>query len=243
MIFFALTAALVTVAEPPKIIVVTVTEGYRHESIETAELVISSLAASSERFTPQFVRSAAELPAALSADALASAKAVMFVNTTGELAWADRQRLLDWIAAGGSFIGVHSASDTWHEWTPYLDMLGGEFATHPPESEVEVFVDDFFHPAARHMSGPQKIFEEIYLFNRFARDRVKMILSLRASPEDGAPGFFPLSWHRRHGRGRVFYTALGHRVDIWQSEWFQKHLLGGIESVLPSSPRRRAVAR
>ena len=241
MILLALTAALVTVAEPPKIIVVTVTEGYRHESIETAELVISSLAVSSGKFSPQFVRTAAELPAALSADALATAKAVMFVNTTGELLWPERQRLLDWIAAGGSFIGVHSASDTWHEWTPYLDMLGGEFASHPPESEVEVFVDDFFHPSARHMSGPQRIFEEIYVFNRFSRDRVSMILSLRASPEDNTAGFFPLAWHRRHGNGRVFYTALGHRVDIWQSEWFQKHLLGGIESVLPVAGRRRAV--
>lgn len=243
MILLALASAVLAVP-PPKILVVTATSGYRHESIETAEDVIASMAATGGAFVPQFIRTEKELPAALTPEALAEARVVMFVNTTGDLKWPERGRLLDWIAAGGSFVGVHSASDTWHDWPEYLEMLGGEFETHPPESQVDVHVDDAFHPATRHMTTPHTIFEEIYLFKRFSRERVHMLLSLRASPEDGSPGFFPLAWRRHHGRGLVLYTALGHRIDVWESQWFQRHLEGLIESALAHpANRRRAVGR
>lgn len=243
MILFALTAALMT-SPPPKVLVVTATSGFRHESIETAEGVIASVAAASGAFVPQLVRTEEELPAALTAETLAATRVVMMVNTTGDLRWPERQRLLDWVESGGSFVGVHSAADTWHDWPEYLDMLGGEFETHPPESQVDVYVDDPHHPATRHITTPHEVFEEIYLFRRFSRDGVHMLMSLRASPAGGSPGFFPLAWRRHHGRGLVLYTALGHRVNVWEAEWFQQHLRGLIDSALAHpTTRRRAVGR
>lgn len=237
----AIVAAALISAQPAKVIVVTATEGYRHESIETAEEVIASIGRQTGWFSPQFVRTEAEIAVALHADALASARIVMFVNTTGDLEWPDRQRLLDWILAGGSFIGVHSAADTWHGWPGYLEMLGGEFREHPPEAYVEVFADDPSHPSTTDLEFPLRVFEEIYFFDRFSRERVHMILSLRNAPDDGRSGFFPIAWHRRYGRGLVFYTALGHRTDIWQSDWFAKHLRGAIDVALRTVGRRRAV--
>ncbi|HEU4388009.1 MAG TPA: ThuA domain-containing protein, partial [Blastocatellia bacterium] len=41
-------------------------------------------------------------------------------------------------------------------------------------------------------------------------------------------GDFALAWCRSYGKGRVFYTALGHRPEVWQDERFQKHLMGGL---------------
>ena len=243
LIAVAVTAALMAATEPARAIVVTATEGYRHESIETAEEVMAAIGERSGLFVPRFVRTAAEMPAALAPEELASAKLVMFVNTTGELEWPERQRLLDWVAGGGAFVGVHSAADTWHGWPEYLEMLGGEFASHPPETEVELFVDDRHHPSTSHLTEPRTIFEEIYLFDRFSRERVSMLLSLRAAPGSGEPGFFPLAWHRPYGQGKVFYTALGHRIDIWQAGWFQQHLEGAIESVLAGQAKRRAVGK
>lgn len=216
------------------VLVVTATEGYRHESIETAENVIAAMAQRSGRFTPRFIRTAGEMQTALTPEALAEAKVVMFVNTTGELAWPDRQRLLDWIANGGTFIGVHSASDTWHEWPEYLDMLGGEFASHPPESDVTITVDDRFHPSTRHLDPQLTIFEEIYEFQRFSPGRVHLLLSVNGAP---------LAWHRPFGKGTVLYTALGHRADIWQSAWFQQHIEGALETALGDRGRSRAVRR
>jgi type 1 glutamine amidotransferase len=39
---------------------------------------------------------------------------------------------------------------------------------------------------------------------------------------------FPATWARRHGRGRVFYTSMGHREDVWTNPVFQSVLVGGI---------------
>jgi uncharacterized protein len=69
-----------------------------------------------------------------------------------------------------------------------------------------------------------------------------MLLSLRTSPEeDAGPGFFPLAWTRDYGQGRVFYTAIGHRIEVWNSEWFQQHIAGAIAWGLRRDlvPRRR----
>jgi type 1 glutamine amidotransferase len=55
----------------------------------------------------------------------------------------------------------------------------------------------------------------------------------------------PMSWWRDEGRGRVFYTALGHREDVWQSEWFHQHLTGALAwAIAPQpGPRRRPITR
>lgn len=227
-----------------RIIVVTVTEGFRHDSIPTAERVIADLAPRLG-FEAAFVRDESELPAGLSTAALQSAKAVMFVNTTGDLPVPSREALLAWIASGGSFIGVHSASDTWHEWPAYIEMLGGEFDHHPDQTARTIFVDNASNPATASLPSPHDLFEEYYIFKNFDRNRVTVLLSLRTSPEDGAAGFFPLAWTRDYGQGRVFYTALGHRIDVWTSEWFQKHLEGAIAWGLRRDlvPRKRVAAK
>ena len=232
MISLALAATLLTTATPPKIIVVTATSGYRHESIETAEAVIAAMGG----FTPHFVRTEEEIPLVM-AQELATASAVMFVNTTGELAWPDRARLLEWIRAGGSFIGVHSASDTWHEWPEYIEMLGGEFESHPEETSRSVIAVDRNHPATSGIASPHLLFEEFYQFKNFSSDRVRLLLTL----PDGAP----MAWSREYGSGRVFYTALGHRADVWTSAWFRQHLAGAIFWALGNDlgPRRRAAGK
>jgi len=197
----------------PRIVVVTVTEGFRHDSIPAAESFISELAPRMG-FKVTFARNEVELPVALAS--LEDVKVVMFVNTTGELQLPSRESLLAWIAGGGSFIGVHSAADTWHSWPAYIEMLGAEFDRHPAQSLQTIFPDN--HP----------LFEEYYIFKKFDRARVSMLMALRSSPEDGKPGFFPLAWTRRYGQGRVFYTALGHRIEVWQDKWFRQHLTDAI---------------
>jgi len=226
-----------------QVLVVTATAGFRHDSIETAEQVISSISDQTGRFTVVFARTEEEMLLALMPERLNDIRLVMFVNTTGEVGIAGREGLLRWISEGGSFIGAHSAADTWHESPEYIEMLGGEFETHPAETNVSVMVDDRDHPATAGLESPHRLFEEIYLFRNFHLEQVRMLLSLRASPENAQPGFFPLSWFRTYGRGRVLYTALGHRSDVWTSPWFEQHLTGAILWALERPPRRRAAVR
>jgi len=222
----------------PTVLVVTATAGYRHESIEIAERVIGDIAQRTGAFQVRYVRTEDELPAALSATALRGVRTVLFVNTTGELALPARHELLQWVAGGGSFVGVHSASDTWHEWPEYAAFLGGEFDSHPEEMTAYIVVKDAKHPATTGLKSPHALFEEYYVFRNFFADRVTVLLSMQETSQ-------PLAWYRPHGTGRVFYTALGHREDVWTSPWFQQHLTGAIFWALGHEvgTRRRAVAR
>jgi type 1 glutamine amidotransferase len=220
-----------------RVLVVTHTVGFRHGSIPVAESTIESLGRSSGLFTVTFCRDAADVARLLSATGLAGFDAVVFANTTGNLGIPDLAAFLTWIADGHGFAGMHSASDTYHDAPSYLDMLGNEFQTHGAETEVDAVVENSGHPASAPLGSGFRVFDEIYRFTRNNRGEVTTLLSLDRYPTDGLPnagqpGDLPLAWARTHGRGRVFYTALGHREDVWQNPLYQQHVLGGIRWVL-----------
>ncbi len=162
----------------------------------------------------------------------------VFFYTTGELDFDERQRqtLMEWIRGGGGFSGSHCADDTFYQWPEYGAMLGGYFDGHPWHEEVGVRVEQPAHVAARHWPrGGFRIVDEIYQHrDPYSRDRCTVLLSLDTATTDvnkggihRADGDFALSWTRREGEGRVFYTSLGHREDVWRSEAFRRHLVEG----------------
>ena len=164
---------------------------------------------------------------------------MFFANTTGNLGIADLPAVLSWIADGHAFLGAHSASDTYHDSPGYLEMLGAEFETHGDESSVDVRVEDMTHPAGMGLPSPFRIFDEIYEFRSNPRGRVNVLFSIDRHPDDGhaaagQPGDFRARVVSRYGRGRVFYTALGHRDEVWNDRRFQQHLLGAVRWSLGS---------
>jgi type 1 glutamine amidotransferase len=173
----------------------------------------------------------------LTVDALSHVQAVFFANTTGNLGIADMDGFLGWIRNGGAFLGTHSASDTYHDQPRYLDMLGAEFQTHGNQATVDVNVEQPDHPADAGLGSHFEILDEIYHFTSNNRGHVNMLLSLSRAPADGLPGEnqptdMPISWTKGYGLGRVFYTALGHREEVWQDPRFQMHLLGALRWAL-----------
>jgi len=140
-------AAVKVEALPLRTVVVTVTKGFRHESIPTAERVLQEMATTSGALRVVFAREDGDLQALLSPGALAGTDLVIFANTTGELPLPDRLAFVDWVRSGGAFIGIHSAADTLHEFQPYLDMIGGEFDFHGEILAANVFVESSEHPA------------------------------------------------------------------------------------------------
>lgn len=179
--------------------------------------------------------------------------AVIFNSTTGDLPLPDKAAFLKWIEDGHAFIGIHAATDTFRGHTPldpYVLMLGAEFKTHGPQVEVEVINQDPAHPACKHYPKTFRVFDEIYQMNGFERDKIHGLLTLDKHPNTKQPGDYPIAWCKMHGKGRVFYTSLGHREDVWDVNWrggrrmndpavadaFQKHLLGGIVWALGLEP-------
>jgi len=264
-------------AEPKKLLVVTTTTGFRHSSIPTAEKILEQLGQTSGEFTVDFVHQppgkpenlkpnatdeqkaafkAAEdkwnesLKAALqklSPESLKNYDGVVFASTTGDLPIPDQQGLLDWIKAGHAFIGIHAASDTFHHWPGYIDMLGGEFAHHGRQVSVDCLNQDPQNPATATLPATWTVAqEEIYQFKNYDAAKVHDLLILDKHPETSAPGHYGVSWCKPYGAGKVFYTSLGHREDVWDtdptikdrknspeiSKTYQAHLLGGIEWAL-----------
>ena len=234
-------------ATPKKLLVVTVTKGFRHSSIPTAEKVLADVGKTSGAFTVDYARTEQEIAEKMTPDALKQYDGAIFANTTGDLPLPDKQAFIDWIKSGKAFVGMHSASDTFHGFPPYIEMLGGEFQTHHAQVKVDCQNHDPKHPATRHLGATFTVFDEIYLQKNFQRDQVHVLLALDAHPNDKTPGFYPISWCKEFGNGRIFYTSLGHREDMWDadtpekfkrenpkeiSDAYQKHILGGIQWAL-----------
>jgi type 1 glutamine amidotransferase len=211
-----------------RLLLVTVTKGFRHDSIVDLARLLTDLGAESGAFTLDRARTDDELKDKTTPQALDGNDGIELASTTGDMPVADREALMRWIEAGHAVIGLHAAADTFHGYPAFLDLLGGEFEHHGPQAKVHVIVRDKAHRATRGLEPAFDVFDEIYQFKRFDPARVHLLLGLDAHPETGAPGQFPLAWTREQGKGRVFYTALGHRPDVIAAPWYRDHVRGGI---------------
>jgi len=219
------------------VLVVTHTAGFRHDSINAAETTIEQLGSVNRLFDVRFCRTAADVTAMLTPQGLADVDAVFFANTSGNLGIPDVRAFLDWIAAGHAFLGTHSASDTYHESSDYIAMLGGEIETHGAIVEAEIRVDDPADASVAHLAPRFRITDELYRFSHNSRSQVHVLLSMDRVPDDGVgvagqPADLLMAWRREHGSGRVFYTAFGHRTEVWQDPRFRQHLLGALRWAL-----------
>jgi uncharacterized protein len=218
------------------LLVVSHTTGFRHDSIPTAEAALRAIGVESGLFDTEFCRTADDVRARLTPAGLASVDAVFFANTTGNLGIPDVGAFLSWIAGGKGFLGAHSASDTYHDAPEYLAMLGGEFVTHGAIVEADVRVNDASNPAVAHLAPRFRISDEWYRF-RAAGTGLTVLLSFDRNPADGVgtggePADLPLAWQKSYGSGRVFYTAMGHRSEVWDDTRFRRHLLEAIRWAL-----------
>lgn len=173
---------------------------------------------------------------------------VIFANTTGDLPLPDKEGFIKWIEEGHSFAAMHSGSDTFHKFPGYIDMLGGEFETHKAQVPADLVAADQKHPANAGLGDKWNLKqEEMYHIKSQDRTKVHMIWYMQHDPnETSLQVFFPVSWCKMAGKGRVFYTSLGHREDLWSddpampnrvnspeiSKQYQAHILGGIKWAL-----------
>jgi type 1 glutamine amidotransferase len=217
--------------------------GFRHGTTATAAEIVVRLGWGYEPATQLlglppnqrlFLTTVTEDTDLLSPDILQRYDAIMFY-TTGELPLSETQKqaLLDFVKSGKGFVGVHSATDTFYQWSDYGEMIGGYFNGHPWHQTVRALVEDPNHPATRHLGTAWEVYDEIYQHRNWSREKVRVLLRLDPTSVDITRGKrddqdYALAWCRQYGKGRVFYTALGHEERVWRDPKFQAHLLGGI---------------
>jgi len=156
--------------------------------------------------------------------------------TSGDLL-INKENFMKWLRGGGAFIGIHSATDTYKGWPEYIKAIGGRFRGHGRQQKATMKVEVTDHPATKMLDKDWTLLDEIYLFDSYSRDNVNVLISIdtEKTSEDKLknmnmkPGKdYPIAWTNTEGNGRIFYTSLGHREDVWTNPKYQEHLLGGI---------------
>ncbi len=141
------------------------------------------------------------------------------------------------IEAGKGFVGLHCATDTFgvHRGQngddPYIKMIGGHFAGHGAQQLAKIEIADPKFPGVEGFgSGSFEIKDEWY-GQKYLADDLHVILTQSTEKMQGKDydrGNYPETWARMQGKGRVFYSSMGHREDVWENPKFQGLLLGGL---------------
>lgn len=211
--------------------------GYVHDNIAVSVAAVKDLCAGKG-----IVAEATDDPAVFTPDRLKEFRAVIFCNSNNEAfsAPAQSEALDRFVRAGGGFVGIHSASGSERKNPRFKALLGGTFKWHTPYGPFTACVSDARHPATAHLPAEWKWKDEGYLCELVPGLRVLLEMDTASVPTPPRAKWplkfegdrYPLAWCQHVGKGRSFYTALGHDQQHYADPLFRQHLLGGILWVL-----------
>ena len=229
------------------VLVIGETKGFEHDSISAAMAAIYDMGKQSGLWDTE-LRTDTEL---LTKKDLGSRNAknlnyfdlIVFASTTGELDMDDSQKadMLSFIHDDGKgFVGIHAALDTNYKWPEYGEMIGGWFDQHPWMTfNAPIINEDPDFPAVRHFPKEFTKFDEIYQPKSWSRDKVNVLLSLDPTRLDyNNPRVhrndhdFAVAWSKMYGKGRVFYSTLGHTEESWEDPDIRKMYFEAIKWAL-----------
>jgi type 1 glutamine amidotransferase len=244
------------------ILILGATKGWQHDSITDAMVTIRNMGKESGLWD-SYIRTdyvwLTKGPTGANGKNLTKFDAIAFVSTTGEMDLTEAQKkdLLSYVHDDGKgFVGVHAALDANYNWPEYGEMIGGWFDEHPWNTfDAPIVREDATFPAVRHFPASFVKNDEIYQAKAWSRDKVNVLLRLdetklkidgnkRVKREDRD---FAVAWAKMYGKGRVFYSTLGHTNESWsdpavKTMYFEaiKWALGMTEGSTQSHPRRPA---
>lgn len=153
--------------------------------------------------------------------------------TTGDLPIAEEDReyfFREWLRQPGhGVLGFHSAADTYHNYEPYWDMIGGTFIGHPwTAGTTNTFtVHEPDNPLVAPFGKEFVIRDEIYMYRHWQPEKVRVLMSLDYSqsptdrPVNTEHGYHvPLCWIKDYGEGKVYFNNLGHNEVTWTNKPF-----------------------
>ena len=223
---------------PRKVLVFSYNEGFRHTSIPYGAKAFEILGQKTGAF--EVVHHSEDL-SVLAPGKLAEFDAIIINNAYGyTLDEAQREALLGFVEGGKGLIGVHGAAANFEGWPEGTQLFTAKFRNHPwtPKDAWAVRNEDPTHPLNAAFGGEGfRVREEIYAFDDFHRERVRVLLSLdlsdpRTSQVPHPDPYVPISWIHTVGKGRVFFCSLGHVHDIFWTPAFLQHYLDGIQFAL-----------
>jgi type 1 glutamine amidotransferase len=241
---WALTAlcAAQTGAPVKHLLVIGEEHGYRHQSVSHAMATLERLGHETGIWDTTIRTDAEALTKKkleYNARNLNDFDAVLFF-TGGDLKM-DEQQKADFLSFihddGKGFIGVHSATITFTNWPEYGEMIGGYFDEHPWVTfDAPIIVEDPTFPGMQQWPRNFVIRDEIYQMKNYSRDKLRVLMRLDAGKLDlqnknvhRTDRDFAVTWAKMYGKGRVYYTTLGHVEENWDKPEFQKMLIEAIK--------------
>lgn len=244
-----LTVAIAAAADPQtgrkQILFLGEEKGYRHEAVSHAMATIERLGRESGLWDTT-IRTDTEVltkkKLEYNAPNLIKFDAVVFY-TGGTLEMDDSQKadLLSYVREDGKgFVGIHSATITFTKWPEYGEMIGGYFDEHPWGTfDAPVIVEDRCFPGMDQFTPEFTLRDEIYQVRNYSRDKLRVLMRLDPTKVDLSrktvhrkDGDFAVTWAKMYGKGRVFYSTLGHPAENWDRPDIQKMYLEAIKWVL-----------
>ena len=223
-----------------KMLFITQSKGFKHGSVDRkkdaplapSEISVTDIGKTSELFEVECTQDAA----VLTPEKLKELDAVMFYTTGGlPISPENFTAFEEWLKSGKAMIGVHSSTDTFGNFKPYFSLINGTFDGHPWGSgeNCTMTVHETSHVVAKPWTPEFHIKDEIYQYRNYDPKSVRVIYSLNmAKCKTKAPYHVPVCWVREFGKGRLFYTNLGHNEGTWTTPQFKEHLLTGIRWAL-----------
>jgi uncharacterized protein len=212
------------------VLLFTRTTDYRHASIGPAAEVVGDLLRADGHTVEHTEDERAFRPQTLARVAL-----TVWLSTSGDvLDDAGRAALAAWLADGGAWAGIHSATVSEPGWPEFERIAGAVFADHPDVQTATVRVTDAVHPSTAGLPAAWRHTDEWYNFrSRPVADRTVLLTVDEADYDGGTMGDpHPIAWAGPYGRGRTWYTALGHEAAAYDDPLLRAHLLGGLRSLL-----------
>jgi len=230
-------------AAPSKkhILVIGEEKGYRHESVSHAMATIERLGTESGLWDTTLrtdTEALTKKKLEYNAKNLDNFDAVIFF-TGGDLEM-DAQQKSDFLSFvhddGKGFIGIHSAAITFVEWPEYGEMIGGYYDEHPWGTfDAPIQVEDPNFPGMKKWPASFVLRDEIYQVRNYSRDKVRVLMRLDPDKIDlsnkkvhRTDRDFAVTWAKMYGKGRVYYTTLGHVSETWDRPEFQEMMIGAI---------------
>jgi len=223
-------------SQESRVLVFSKTAGYRHSSIGVGLAAIRKLGQENG-----FAVDATEDAAVFTSKNLGRYRAVVFLNTTGDVLDAAQQDDFErYIQAGGGYVGIHSATDTEYDWPWYGRLAGAWFNGHPGNPNVRkgtFRVLDKSHPATQGLPDRWDREDEFYNFKSIDPTIHVLIDIDETSYAGGTNGaHHPMSWYHDFDGGRAFYTNMGHTEATFSDTLFLRHLLGGLRYAMGTGP-------
>jgi type 1 glutamine amidotransferase len=220
-------------------------KGYRHEAVSHALATIERLGRETGIWDTTIrtdTEALTKKKLEYNAKNLNDFDAVLFY-TGGTLEMDDQQKkdFLSFIHDDGKgFIGVHSATITFTQWPEYGELIGGYFDEHPWGTfEAPIIVEDPNFPGMSQWPREFTITDEIYQIKNFSRERCRVLMRLDASKLDlnnprvhRSDRDFAVTWAKMYGKGRVYYSTLGHVSENWDNPKFQQMYVEAIKWAL-----------